>query len=181
VRFLYLNRTCFNGIYRVNLRVNSTSRLALKTLLHILRGICKESQLPSSCINPHCDFEETIDEAAAGDFVFVDPPYTVMHNNNNFVKYNANLFSWADQRRLVSAVKRAARRGAAVMISNADHQSVRELYSDFGTHHRVNRASVLAADFLHRRKTTELLITSYQLRHSEYLDRPTLQAPSPLC
>lgn len=61
--------------------------------------------------------------------MFVDPPYTVMHNNN-FVKYNANLFSWTDQIRLASAVKRAARRGAALMISNADHRSVRELYAD---------------------------------------------------
>jgi DNA adenine methylase len=62
----------------------------------------------------------------------------------------------------VSAVKRAARRGAAVLISNADHHSVRELYGNFGTHHRVTRASVLAADFLHRRTTTELLITTYR-------------------
>ena len=107
------------------------------------------------------DFEETIDEARADDFVFVDPPYTVMHNNNNFVKYNAKLFSWTDQLRLVSAVKRAARRGAAIMVSNADHNSVRELYRDFGTHHHVNRFSALSADLLHRRKTTELLITSY--------------------
>ncbi len=182
VRFLYLNRTCFNGIYRVNLRGEFNVPIGTKNLVAYpegyLQGIATCLRHASIRI---ADFEETIDEAAAGDFVFVDPPYTVMHNNNNFVKYNANLFSWADQRRLVSAVKRAARRGAAVMISNADHQSVRELYSDFGTHHRVNRASVLAADFLHRRKTTELLITSYQLRHSEYLDRPTLQAPSPLC
>ncbi|MGH9539879.1 MAG: hypothetical protein ACRD3H_18285, partial [Terriglobales bacterium] len=64
----------------------------------------------------------------------------------------------------VSAVKRAARRGAEVMISNADHKSVRELYRDFGSHHRVDRASILAADLLHRRKTTELLITSYRVR-----------------
>jgi DNA adenine methylase len=53
------------------------------------------------------------------------------------------------------------------MISNADHHSVRELYGDFGNHYRVNRPSVLAADSLHRRKTTELLITSYELRHGE--------------
>jgi len=107
------------------------------------------------------DFEKTIDKAAADDFVFVDPPYTVMHNNNNFVKYNANLFSWTDQVRLASAIRRTARRGAAVMISNADHRSVRELYRGFGNHHHVKRTSILAADMLHRRKTTELLITSY--------------------
>jgi len=113
------------------------------------------------------DFEETIDKAREGDFLFVDPPYTVMHNNNNFIKYNASLFSWSDQRRLASSIKRAARRGASIMISNADHESIRELYCGFGYHHRVNRSSVLAAGSLHRCKTTELLITSYKTKNSE--------------
>ena len=99
-----------------------------------------------------------------------------MHNNNNFLKYNANLFSWADQLRLASAIKRAARRGAAIMISNADHHSVRELYCDFGNHYRVNRLSALAADSLHRRKTTELLITSYELQHGGQTHGPLWRA-----
>ena len=163
VRFLYLNRTCFNGIYRVNLRGEFNVPIGTKDLVaypeNYLEGIAACLRHASIRV---ADFEETIDKAKADDFVFVDPPYTVMHNNNNFLKYNANLFSWTDQLRLFSAVKRAARRGAAVMISNADHKSVRELYRKFGTHHRVDRTSLLAADFLHRRKTTELLITSYR-------------------
>jgi DNA adenine methylase len=163
VRFLYLNRTCFNGIYRVNLKGEFNVPIGTKDLVaypdNYLEGIAACLRHASIRV---ADFEETIDKAVADDFVFVDPPYTVMHNNNNFLKYNANLFSWPDQLRLVSAVKRAARRGAAIMISNADHHSVRELYGNFGTHHRVTRASILAADFLHRRKTTELVITSYR-------------------
>lgn len=165
VRFLYLNRTCFNGIYRVNLRGEFNVPIGTKDRVAYPEGYLQEIATCLRHASIHvADFEETIDKAEADDFVFVDPPYTVMHNNNNFVKYNANLFSWTDQVRLVSAVKRAARRGAAVMISNADHQSVQELYRDFGAHHRVNRTSILAADLLHRRKTTELLITSYRIR-----------------
>jgi DNA adenine methylase len=164
VRFLYLNRTCFNGIYRVNLKGEFNVPIGTKDLVaypeNYLQGIATCLRHASIRV---ADFEETIDMATAGDFVFVDPPYTVMHNNNNFLKYNANLFSWTDQKRLMVAVKRAARRGASVMVSNADHSSVRELYSNFGTHHRVNRASVLAADFLYRRQTTELLITNYRV------------------
>jgi DNA adenine methylase len=163
VRFLYLNRTCFNGIYRVNLRGEFNVPIGTKELVEYPKNYLQEI---ADCLRYAslrvADFEETIDKAMVNDFVFVDPPYTVMHNNNNFLKYNANLFSWTDQRRLASAIKRAARRGAAIMISNADHQSVRELYGDFGIYHRVNRFSILAADFLHRRKTTELLITSYR-------------------
>jgi DNA adenine methylase len=165
VRFLYLNRTCFNGIYRVNLRGEFNVPIGTKELVAYPDGYLQEvaTYLRHASIRA-ADFEETIDKAESDDFVFVDPPYTVMHNNNNFVKYNAKLFSWKDQIRLASAVKRAARRGAAVMISNADHRSVRELYKGFGIHHRVNRTSILAADLDHRRKTTELLITSYRAR-----------------
>lgn len=50
------------------------------------------------------DFEATLDSARAGDFVFVDPPYTVKHNLNGFLKYNDKIFSWADQLRLRDAV-----------------------------------------------------------------------------
>jgi DNA adenine methylase len=165
VRFLYLNRTCFNGIYRVNLKGEFNVPIGTKDRVAYPEGYLQgiATCLRSASIRI-ADFEKTIDKAGADDFVFVDPPYTVMHNNNNFVKYNANLFSWTDQIRLASAVKRAARRGAALMISNADHRSVRELYRDFGTHHRVDRSSILAADMLHRRTTTELVITSYRIR-----------------
>jgi DNA adenine methylase len=162
VRFLYLNRTCFNGIYRVNLRGEFNVPIGTKDRVAYPDDYLQEvaARLRHASVRV-ADFENTLEKAVAGDFVFVDPPYTVMHNNNNFVKYNAKLFSWTDQQRLASAVKKAARRGAAVMVSNADHQSVRDLYRNFGTHHRVDRTSILAADFLYRRKTTELLITSY--------------------
>ena len=164
VRFLYLYRTCFNGIYRVNLKGDFNVPIGTKDLVEYPKNYLQEI---ANCLRYAsirvADFEETIDKASFGDFVFVDPPYTVMHNNNNFLKYNASLFSWADQERLAATIKRATRRGAAIMVSNADHQSVRELYADFGNHYRVNRSSVLAADSLHRRKSTELLITSYEL------------------
>jgi len=162
IRFLYLNRTCFNGIYRVNLKGEFNVPIGTKNLVAYPKDYL---QSVAACLRDAeirvSDFEKTIDEATVHDFVFVDPPYTVMHNNNNFLKYNANLFSWTDQVRLASAVKRAAARGAFVMVSNADHRSVRALYSDFGKHHCVSRTSILAADSVRRRQTTELVITNY--------------------
>lgn len=162
VRFLYLNRTCFNGLYRVNLSGEFNVPMGSKTLVGYPEGyLQKIAECLSHASIQSADFEDTIDKAGKDDFLYVDPPYTVMHNNNNFRKYNANLFSWSDQLRLASAIKKASHRGAAVMISNADHDSVRELYFGFGHHQRVNRTSILAAEPLHRRRTTELLITSY--------------------
>lgn len=163
VRFLYLNRTCFNGIYRVNKRGEFNVPMGGKTLVAYPDGYLEmvAVHLKHASIRV-ADFEETIDKAGEGDFIFVDPPYTVMHNNNNFVKYNASLFAWSDQIRLSAAVKRATRRGAQIMISNADHESVWKLYAGYGYHHRVRRSSVLAAESAYRRETTELLITSYK-------------------
>jgi len=164
VRFLYLNRTCFNGIYRVNRKGNFNVPIGSKDLVEYSKGYLQTiaDYLSAASIRV-ADFEETIDKAKEGDFVFVDPPYTVMHNNNNFIKYNARLFSWADQLRLARAVKSAAKRGAAIMISNADHHSIRDLYRGFGNHYRIKRSSVLAAESAHRRNTSELLITTYDL------------------
>jgi DNA adenine methylase len=162
VRFIYLNRTCFNGIYRVNKNGDFNVPIGSKEVVEYPQGYLKAvaDSLATATIEM-AGFEETISKAGKGDFVFVDPPYTVRHNDNNFVKYNSSLFSWCDQKKLALAVKAAAHRGAEIMLSNADHSSIRGLYRGFGSHHRITRSSVLAADASQRSKTTELLITNY--------------------
>jgi len=162
VRLIYLNRTCFNGIYRVNLKGEFNVPIGSKDQVEYPEGFLQDVGKAIRRASIHlADFEKTIDRATAGDFVYVDPPYTVMHNNNNFVKYNSRLFSWDDQVRLSLAIKRAGDRGASIMLSNADHKSVRELYRGFGNHLSVDRASILAATSGYRRMTTELVITNY--------------------
>lgn len=161
-RFLYLNRTCFNGIYRVNLNGTFNVPIGSKTKVAYPAGYL---DTVATALQPAkivvADFEATISRAASGDFVYIDPPYTVMHNNNNFVKYNDVLFSWNDQERLADAVRQAMRRGAMVLVSNADHASVRKLYRGIGRQHVVSRSSVLAASSASRRFTTELAIENY--------------------
>lgn len=158
-QFLYLNRTCWNGLYRVN----------RKGEFNVPKGTKENVILTSDNFNAvskrlrnarlQCsDFEATIDEAVEGDLVYADPPYTVKHNFNGFLKYNENIFSWADQIRLRDAVVRAASRGARVVISNAAHSSVIELYEGVGKTLNVNRSSVLAASSLKRGKVDEILV-----------------------
>ena len=107
------------------------------------------------------DFEPIIDKATRGDFIFIDPPYTVCHNQNGFIKYNERIFSWEDQVRLRDAVARAARRGAKALVLNADHESIRKLYSGLGKISPIGRHSVIAGSAKHRRATSELLIRAY--------------------
>lgn len=161
-QFIYLNRTCFNGLYRVNLegRFNVPKGSKDAVLLpdddflawsELLRG----AQLRSG------DFADTIGEAGPGDLVYVDPPYTVKHNMNNFVKYNEHIFSWADQVRLHDSLVAATERGARVILSNADHRSIRTLYRDSDwAKIKLGRYSRLAASSEHRRPTTELVISN---------------------
>lgn len=160
-RMMYLNRTCWNGLYRVNLKGAFNVPIGTKTTVVFnnddFTGISE--RLAAAEIRC-CDFEETVSEAQQGDYLFVDPPYTVRHNMNGFIKYNENLFSWNDQIRLRDAVVGAIKRGAAVVVTNADHESVRELYEDVCVYRSVTRASVLASETERRGKTTEALFSA---------------------
>lgn len=159
-RFLYLNRACFNGIYRVNRRgefnVPKGSKAAIVLPDDDFQGV---SRILKSCRIYAQDFEKTLTSAQAGDFIFVDPPYTVKHNNNGFIKYNQQLFSWDDQIRLCRSVELAASKGASVLVTNANHESIRALYRGLGEAHVLSRASIISAAGDRRGVSTELAIT----------------------
>jgi len=111
----------------------------------------------------HADFARTLEDANVGDLVYIDPPYTVMHNQNNLVKYNATLFSWTDEIRLAASIRAASNRGAKIMLSNADHPSMRALYRGFGNHYQIARSSHLSARASFRTETTDLLVTNFAI------------------
>ena len=160
--FIYLNRTCWNGLYRVNLKNEFNVPIGTKSnVVMESDNFLALSQALRSAKLTRSDFEDTIDAAEEGDFVFVDPPYTVKHNFNGFLKYNDKIFSWSDQVRLRDAVVRASSRGAKVMVMNANHKSIRDLYDGFGKQTPLQRASVLAANSSFRSEIEELLIRSW--------------------
>jgi len=158
-RFIYLNRTCWNGLYRVNLKgeFNVPRGTKNSVILDSDRFPDIASRLRHAKILNQ-DFEETIDLARKGDFVYIDPPYTVKHNLNGFVKYNEKIFSFDDQIRLRDAVERAATRGAQITVSNANHESIRELYKGVCRIDTLGRESLLAASKEHRKTTSEVLL-----------------------
>ncbi|HQZ11916.1 MAG TPA: Dam family site-specific DNA-(adenine-N6)-methyltransferase [Devosia sp.] len=160
-RTLYLNRTCWNGLYRVNQRGEFNVPIGTKTrVLFPGESFGRYAEALSSATLVCSDFEATISEAREGDFLFVDPPYTARHNKNGFLKYNESMFSWDDQVRLHSSVVSAAARGAAVAVTNADHASVLSLYEGAFAYRKLHRASVLAGRADCRGATTEALFTA---------------------
>ncbi len=103
------------------------------------------------------DFEVVASQAKEGDLVFLDPPYVTGHRNNGFVDYNEVLFSWEDQVRLAKVARRLRRRGCFVVVTNADHESISELYWDF-KQTRFDRKSTIAAKAPKRGRTTEYIL-----------------------
>lgn len=146
---LFLNRACFNGLYRVNSRgefnvpwgrptgefvVDRQNLLAVQRLL-------RRSDVELSSL----DFEDALKNCKAGDLVFLDPPYVTGHNNNGFVDYNKRLFSWGDQIRLASTAERLRKKGCHVVITNALHNDVIALYPKFAIK-TIERNSTLAGN-----------------------------------
>lgn len=158
--FMYLNKTCWNGLYRVNAKgefnvpygAPRTDFISDPTNL----AACSELLRRSEVSIRQTDFEASLRTVRSGDFVFLDPPYVTKHNHNGFRDYNENLFSWSDQERLATTAKRLIDKGARVLVTNADHPDIAALYPDFGRSTLV-RSSTLASNSAKRGNVTEAL------------------------
>jgi DNA adenine methylase len=166
-RFIYLNKTCFNGLFRVNFsgRFNVPfgshgeglvvcDRPQILAASRALRGATLRAR----------DFEQAVASAVRGDLVYFDPPYTRAHRNNGFVEYNALVFKWPDQKRLAELGAQLVDRGVNIAISNANHRSIRALYKDERfVIHRIGKWSTIAGNPANRFPTSEVLITGKEV------------------
>jgi DNA adenine methylase len=159
-RLIYLNRTCFNGVYRVNQKGQfNVPRGSKDSVVFDTDDFELVSKLLKKATLFAGDFEPLVSRSKRGDFVFCDPPYTVRHNYNGFLKYNEVLFSWSDQERLANALRQAALRGVKVLCTNANHDSIHELYDHQVFDLKVvSRYSTISADIDSRRDFEELVI-----------------------
>lgn len=157
-RFLYLNRACWNGLYRVNKSGEFNVPIGTKTKVVLNTDNFEQLGAQLKLANLLCgDFEETIEKSVRGDFMFVDPPYTVAHNANGFLKYNEKIFSWDDQVRLSLAVRRAVSRGVRILLTNAAHPSLFDLYEGL-SQQVLTRSSVIAGKSHFRGRYSELIV-----------------------
>lgn len=178
-RFIYLNRTCFNGLYRVNrsgrFNVPMGSYKAPRILdVEGLRAVSRAlggsdkgqdrvvigQQLYGGELGG-LDFEETLTVTKRGDFVYLDPPYQPVSDTANFTSFTARPFSESDQRRLAYVYRDLANRDVQVMLSQSDTPLVRELYRGYEMVQISARRSInSAAD--RRGPVRELAILSYE-------------------
>lgn len=163
-RFIYLNRTSFNGIYRVNLKGEYNVPYGFKepppmpTLddLRVVANLLRNARLSDK------SFDEALlgDGPASGDFVYLDPPYPPPNATTaTFAHYTKARFSWGDQERVAEIGNRLAQKGCYVMVSNLDTEAVRKLYRGW------NITTFPVVRFIsangQRDEAGELVITSY--------------------
>lgn len=161
--FLYLNRTCYNGMYRVNRQGKFNVPIGSKEnciydineFNNYAEALCGASLLT-------CDFSESLLNASEGDLVFADPPYAMSRGKTGFLKYNEKVFTWSDQKRLFSALCAAKDRGVHVLATNVDYDEIEKMYLSAGFHvSRIARNSTIGGEHAKRGRITELVIKSY--------------------
>lgn len=165
-RLLFLNRTCFNGLYRVNSKGKFNVPLGKYTNPNIvneenLRVV--SHYLQSKKISIRCqDFSSVLPTSKKGDFVYFDPPYQPVSSTANFTSYTNKDFTYDDLTKLTDVCKELDKKGVYVMLSNSDSNLVEELFSSkpWRTHKiPVNRA--INSNASKRTGHYELLITNY--------------------
>ena len=161
--FIYLNKTCFNGLHRVNRKGHFNVPVGRYTRPGIsnpagLRAASRElGRAELGCQS----FENLLRTARPGDFIYLDPPYQPLSPSSNFTSYARDGFSDKDQRLLRDVFSELDRRGCKLMLSNSDMPVIRDLYGRF----RIDRVAALRAincDARNRGRISELVVRNYR-------------------
>lgn len=161
-RTIYLNKACFNGLYRVNSKNEFNVPFGKKLKVNTYDGsnlIVVSNYLTINDVKIFCvDFEEAVSTAKKGDFVYFDPPYD--SDTQTFNSYTETGFDKDEQRRLAKVFKELDSRGVYVMLSNHNTVLVNELYGNYNIH-IIEAKRAINANGKKRGKIEEVIITNY--------------------
>lgn len=162
--FIYLNKTCFNGLWRVNRSGEFNVPRGLYENPPIvdpdnLRLAAKALQKARLFVN---EYDATTAHARADDFVYFDPPYDPVSTTSNFTMYTKNAFGKEQQKQLATHARVLRDKGVHVMLSNNDTPFVRELYDDGFCIDNVKCGRPINSKGGKRGKVDEVIITSYE-------------------
>lgn len=162
-RTIYLNKACFNGLYRVNKNNEFNVPFGKKTKVNTYDG--QNLGIIHSYLNfnditiQSIDFEESVKSAKKGDFIYFDPPYD--SETSTFNDYTENGFGKEEQVRLARVYKELADKGCYVMLSNHNTNLIKELYKDYNIHH-IEAKRNINSNGKKRGKVEEVIITNYE-------------------
>jgi DNA adenine methylase len=160
--FIYLNKTCFNGLHRVNRRGHFNVPVGRYENPRIVdpEGLAAASRALRHADIRHAGFEELLLAAKPGDFVYFDPPYAPVSATASFTSYAEGAFGDAEQVRLRDVFRELDRRGCKLMLSNSDVPRIRELYRDFQVD-VVAAPRAINCDAKKRGPVTEVVVRNY--------------------
>ncbi len=165
-RFIFLNKTCYNGLYRENSRGVFNvpfGRYKNPAICDAVRLRAASATLQGVSIEAH-DFETAVSTAREGDFVYFDPPYVPLSQTSNFTSYSKHGFNDADQRRLAHTINQLTGKGCRVMLSNSSAPLVYEIYDGNGRYHlhEISARRNINSNPARRGPVKELLILNYK-------------------
>ena len=161
-RTIYLNKACFNGLYRVNSKNEFNVPFGKKVKVNTYEG--QNLGIVHCILNFNdvellsTDFEESVKDAKKGDFIYFDPPYD--SDTETFTSYTEEGFGKEEQKRLAEVFKDLDKRGCYVMLSNHNTKLVNELYKDFNIH-IIEAKRNINSNGKKRGKVEEVIITNY--------------------
>lgn len=164
-RLLFLNKTCFNGLWRVNAKGQFNvpfGKYASPRILDIEVLRAAHEALSVADIRL-ADFSELTRELRRGDFVYFDPPYVPVSKTANFTAYASARFGPAEQDRLATELAVLRKRGVSAMLSNASTVEMRTLYEGHGFFvDTIQAARAINSDPSKRGDVSELVVTTYE-------------------
>jgi len=164
-RFIFLNRTCFNGMYRVNSKgkFNVPFGRYNNPLICDEDNLRKASDALQSVEIKKQDYKEVLKRAIKGDFVYFDPPYYPVSRTASFTSYTSQSFLEKEQTELRDTFVELASRGCYVMLSNSDTPFINDIYSNLEgiKISRVSAGRAINSDASKRGKISEDVITNY--------------------
>ena len=157
-RMIFLNKTCYNGLWRVNGRgeFNVPVGRRARTTLYQRANLLAASAALQGVELAAQHFRVTLAEAQPGDFMYIDPPYVPVSTTAHFTSYTREDFSLADQQELARLAGDAMQRGVRLMLSNSDTPLVHELYRGFDLH-RVQARRAVNRDATKRGVVSEIV------------------------
>ena len=164
-RMIYLNKTCYNGLYRVNSKglFNTPFGRYKNPTYRDPDNLHAVAQALSKVSLQRQPFDVVIENAQPGDFVYFDPPYVPLSATENFTAYYKDGFTHNDQLRLRDMACELSRKGVYVMMSNSSAESVHKMYQEHFHLTKILARRAINSNPEKRGKTPEFLITNYPI------------------
>lgn len=165
-RFLYLNKSCFNGLYRVNKSGNFNVPYAgyKNRAIYDVESIYSMSTALQGALIKNEDFKDTLrNNAEEGDLIFLDPPYLPSPGTELFNRYNSSTFSFQDHKELALIVAELERKGCHILLTSSCNNFIRDLYPQMNIELVPVRRSISCNGSA--RTGMEIIIVSKSLAH----------------